>query len=168
MMMIPTKRIWLVPFLLILTVATGCEEALFTANTEETLPAIPEGSGTPWVEFTGDEEVAVAPDDTTTLSITLGTAIGEPVTVEYETSGDAVAGTDYDILSGASPVTIPFDTTDSNLDEATIEIRVLPGATAGRMLEVTLSGAASESGQSLDLGRGGTEIDQSRAVTVSQ
>lgn len=159
---------WLfVPALLLALLVMGCDEALFSANTDDGIPNIPDGEGTPWVEFIGDDVVGGAPGDTVAVTVQPGESPGEPVTVEYEISGSAVAGQDYEILSGASPVMIPFDLDDNNLDDADISIRLMPSATAGRSLMLTLTSATTESGQQLDVGRGGEDIDKSRTVEIN-
>lgn len=145
---------------------TGCDEALFTAD-DDKLPDIPDES-TPWVEFDGSDVIAAAQGETVELTVTPGEAIGEPITVTYEVTGDAVVGTDYVIVSGQSPVTVPFNLDSNELDEAIIEVQLLnSGATAMRTVVVTLTGATADSGQSVDVGRGGTEIDQSRTIEIA-
>lgn len=147
----------------------GCDEALVQADNDN-LPDIPDGEGTPWVEFTSADDPAGAPGDVIELEIQPGVAVEEEITVTYETSGDAVAGTDYQIVSGGSPVVIPFTFDDNNLDEVVVEIEVLGTATDGRTLTVALVSASSPSFPTFNVGRGDNpdlDFDRTRTITIS-
>lgn len=154
---------------LLMFLFVGCEEALFSSNTQHNLPDIPKGEGQPWVEFTGDETVAADRGSSVALTLEPGEAVGEAITVEYEVSGSAVAGEDYTISSGQSPVTIPFNSDDQNLDSADIVFNILTNdaATSTRSLTVTLTSAQTEGGEQVLVGRGGTDIDKSRTIEIN-
>jgi hypothetical protein len=150
-----------------LLLSTACDEALFSPDNDKIPGGIPGGDGTPWVEFTSSDDPVGEPGDVVEVEVQPGVAIEEEISVSYEASGTAVAGTDYAIRSGASPVSIPFTFDDNNLDEGIIEIEILDTATDGRTLTMTLTGASSASFPSFDVGRGGTGIDRSRTLTIS-
>lgn len=147
----------------------GCNEAIVQADNDN-LPDIPDGEGTPWVEFTSADDPVGEPGDVIELEIQPGVAVEEEITVTYEVSGDAVAGTDYQIVSGGSPVVIPFTFDDNNLDEAVVEVEVLGTATDGRTLTVTLTGASSPSFPTFNVGRGDDpdlDFDRTRMITIA-
>lgn len=168
-MTIAKIRVPLAALVLLVGVIAGCNEALFSSNTDDNLPNIPDGEGTPWVEFIGDETMTADRGSSVTLTLEPGEAVGESITVEFETSGTAVAGEDFTIGSGGSPVTIPYDSETNNLDQADIVIDVLANsaATSMRTLTITLTGASTEGGRQIDVGRGGTEIDRSRTIEIN-
>jgi hypothetical protein len=143
-----------------MTVAmTGCEEALTDSN-EELVPNV-DGEGVPFVEFLGDETVTAAAGDTVTISLEPGEAVGEPITVEFTAAGPALAS-----VSPSGSVTIPFDTSTTELDEADIEVILAGNAAAGESVTLELTSASTESGQTVEVGRGGTDIDRTRTVVV--
>lgn len=155
-----TKSFFLLVAAVAMTVAmTGCEEALTDSN-EELVPNV-DGEGVPFVEFLGDETVTAAAGDTVTISLEPGEAVGEPITVEFTAAGPALAS-----VSPSGSVTIPFDTSTTELDEADIEVILAAGAAAGESVTLELTGASTESGQTVEVGRGGTDIDRTRTVVV--
>jgi hypothetical protein len=155
-----TKSFFLLVAAVAMTVAmTGCEEALTDSN-EELVPNV-DGEGVPFVEFVGDETVTAAAGDTVTISLEPGEAVGEPITVEFTAAGPALAS-----VSPSGSVTIPFDTSTTELDEADIEVILAAGAAAGESVTLELTGASTESGQTVEVGRGGTDIDRTRTVVV--
>jgi len=52
------------------------------------------------------------------------------------------------------------------LDEADIEVILAAGAAAGESVTLELTGASTESGQTVEVGRGGTDIDRTRTIVV--
>jgi len=86
-------------------------------------------------------------------------------------SGDAVAETDYQIVSrGGSPVVVPFTFDDNNLDKAVVEIEVLGTATDGRTLTTTPVSASSPSFPTFNVGRGHSpdlDFDRTRTITIA-
>lgn len=155
-----TKSVFLLIAAVVMTVAmTGCEEALTDSN-DELVPSV-DGEGIPFVEFLGDETVTAAAGDTVVVSMEPGEAVGEPITVEFSATGAAL-GT----VTPSGSVTIPFDTSTSELDEADIEVILAAGAASGESVTLELTGASTESGQTVEVGRGGTEIDRTRTIVV--
>ena len=155
-----TKSFFLLVAAVAMTVAmTGCEEALTDSN-EELVPNL-DGEGVPFVEFLGDETVSAAAGDTVTISLEPGEAVGEPIIVEFTASGPALAS-----VSPSGSVTIPFDTSTTELDEADIEVILAAGAAPGESVTLELTSASTESGGTVEVGRGGTDIDRTRTVVV--
>lgn len=151
----------------LLLLFTACDEALFSPDNDKIPDGIPSGDGTPWVEFTSSDDPTGEPGDTVEVDVQPGVAVEEEISVTYEASGTAVAGTDYVIRGGSSPVTIPFTFDDNNLDQGIIEVEILDTATDGRTLTLTLTGASSSTFSSFDVGRGGADIDRTRTLTIS-
>jgi len=149
----------LVAAVAVTVVMTGCEEALTDSN-DELVPNV-DGEGIPFVEFLGDETITAAAGDTVTISLEPGEAVGEPITVEFSATGAAI-GT----VTPSSSVTIPFDTSITSLDEADIEVILAAGAAVGESVTLELTGASTESGQTVEVGRGGTDIDRTRTIVV--
>lgn len=137
---------------------TACEEALTDSN-DEGIPPI-EGDGTPFVEFVSPEDPTAAPGGAVELVIEPGEAIGQPITVQYDASGPALGA-----VAPTDRVEIPFNSDDTDLEDATITVTIAAGAASGETVTVELTSASSEDG-AVDVGRGGTEIDRSRTITV--
>ena len=155
-----TKHVGLLALALVAALLlSGCEEALTDSN-DELRPDIP-GDGTPFVEFVSSDAPTGAAGATVTLTVEPGEAVNEAITVEYNASGPALGS-----VTPSNSVTIPFDTSTTDLDEATLDVTLAAGAASGQTATVELTGASTESGQSVQVGRGGTEIDRSRTITV--
>ncbi len=155
-----TKHVGLLALALVAALLfSGCEEALTDSN-DELRPNIPE-DGAPFVEFVSGDAPTGAAGATVTLTMEPGEAINEAITVEYNASGPALGS-----VTPQNAVTIPFDTSSTDLDEATIDVTLASGATSGQTATVELTGASTEGGQTVQVGRGGTDIDRSRTITV--
>lgn len=155
-----TKPFVLIVSALVMTVLiTGCEEALTDSN-DKLVPAI-EGEGTPFVEFVSAENPTASAGGAVELTVEPGEAIGEPIQVEFTASGPALGQ-----VSPPGSATIPYDTSTTALDDATITVTIATGASPGETVTVELTSASTESGQTVQVGRGGTEVDRSRTITV--
>lgn len=155
-----TKPFVLIVAAVVMTVLiTGCEEALTDSN-NKLVPPVDE-EDTPFVEFSSTEAPTDTAGGTVALTVEPGEAIGEPIQVEYTASGPALGQ-----VTPPGSVTIPYDTSITELDEATITVVIAAGASPGETVTVELTSASTESGGTVQVGRGGTEIDRSRTITV--
>lgn len=151
------------PLILLVALATtlfmvGCEEALTDSNTN-LVPSIPQNDG--FVEFSSADAPTGTAGGTVELTVEPGSAVGEPITVEYSASGPALGS-----INPQSSIEIPYDTSTTELDDATITIVLSQSAALGDSLTVELTDATTASGQSLLVGRGGSDVDKSRTITV--
>lgn len=153
------KRFGFLALTLVIAVSlTACEEALTDSN-DEGVPPI-EGGGTPFVEFVSADAPTAAPGGSVELTIEPGEAIGEPITVQYTASGAALGS-----VTPTNQVTIPFNPDDTDLEDASITVTIAATATSGETVTVELTSASSDAG-TVEVGRGGTEVDRSRTITV--
>lgn len=167
-----------VGLLILATVAavflTSCEEPLTGVENTDGVPPI-DGDNTPYVEIqTGNEgdtltDFRSIPDlvDPAILTVQSNVSVKEEITVDYEVSGPAEEGGDYSVLS-QNPVTIPYDTSTSNLDSGSI-IVVRGGGnltTEFTTVDVTLTGVSAAGGAEVLLGRGGTDIGTTRTIGI--
>jgi hypothetical protein len=167
-------------------VLSGCEEALTDSNTE----GIPNTAGAdstadqPFITIVSGSQTnpvigtASRSDDPTTealfgsntvsAEVEPNFALQEDINFEFETSGSAVAGEDYTIPSSGSG-TIVYDSTNTSLDDTTIDVVGGGGglATETRSVEVSLTSAQTASGDEVLVGRGGSDVGTSAIVEIA-
>ncbi|NBC03422.1 MAG: hypothetical protein GVY20_06920 [Bacteroidetes bacterium] len=113
------------------------------------------------------ENQEVAAGGSLEIVFELGQTQYENVTVEYSISGDAIEGEDYTFASGTpGSVVIEHDSESTGLDQGSISLAFPVDAAFGttKDLIITLQSATTESGESLELGRG--EIGAERTYTI--
>jgi hypothetical protein len=105
--------------LVVALVISGCDQNAFDENL-----GIPDGEGTPWVEFGETEDtIAIFKSDTEEIDIEVPVRTEDfDVTATYEISGDAVLGTDFSIPA-STDVTDTLSTQASDIER---DIRIDP------------------------------------------
>jgi hypothetical protein len=118
----------------------------------------------PYVKFVSSSASApVGAEDPVLVVVQLPTRVEENVTATYSFGGTAVLGQDFqpvdadgnprsDVTAAGGTANLPyvFDNTASPRD--TLRLQILPTATPGRTLEISLTGAQTASGQPIETG----------------
>lgn len=148
---------------------TGCEEAL-TDSTDEGLPNI-DGTGEPWVEITGADTTTALEERGTQVEFTVAPGYTTPGSLEVFFSvpgnGTAQQGRDY-VVQTSSPVTIPIDPDASQLEDEDIVVGFPESDQVNEVTNMTLQldSARTLSGESVPVGRGGTDDNDAKFVSI--
>ncbi len=120
-----------------------------------------------------DADDSGAEGGTISLDVEVPGGTLEDITVTYSLSGTATFGTDYTIAGATAAggtITIDHDPSDvTDFDDGTLEIVLLNDLTEDEdeTIVVRLESAVNESGESIAVGRGGTDILRTATVTVA-
>lgn len=135
------KLALLVPVVLVALVLTGCDQNAFDENL-----GIPDGEGTPYVEFASNPDtLAFFKSDTAILAVDNTTASNDSIIVEWAiTGGDAVIDQDFSVpalITGGGPQTTeqeiridPDDPRALDLDNLPSNIEITDTTSAGIIL----------------------------------
>jgi len=145
----------------------GCEEALTDSNNKN-IPEI-DGTGEPWVEFAGSDATQADRGQQVAYTVTLGhTPDTDSVTVSFSVSdeGNAQSGRDFNVLT-ESPITIPIDPSNRNLEEGDLVVSFPSGdVDETKVLTLQLDEASSASGESIPVGRGGSDDNDAKTILI--
>jgi hypothetical protein len=129
----------------------------------------------PYVRFLSPSATASAGDEDPALAIVqLPTRVEEDVTATYSFGGTAVLGEDFqpvdadgnpraDVTASGGTAHLEYELENTTSARDTLRLQVLGTATAGRTLEISLTGAQTASGTPIETGY----IDQNRKFTLT-
>ncbi len=141
---------------------------VFTACEDVTEPYSIEDGAVPAFVIIQTADANVLAGGSLTVQFQLPQTQEEDVIVEYEVSGNAVAGEDYVMTGGeAGTVTIVHNPDNQQFDVGTVQLDFPITAALGtsRTLTFTLLSATTASGQELNIGRAGVGL--SRTYTIN-